>query len=746
MAVLKVTQTLIASLILIGIIASMFVYYMTRTWMVSTTQVLPEVQSILDVYCTTGFIDTGNFYMTPLTYLDIRLWYGVKNHVDRYVTVESVVPLGGENVTFGKVYLGTRVSPYGYAENYLPVNWGPTPYPAIRVAPGDVINIEYGTIKKEVVGTVAEYFSPPATEMVLSNYVSPFAGNKPYQLSLSQYTMYSTIANPGYAVRKLLQDKYGWLQMLALAEVQPKEYYYADYDIPFYLHFYVTPGQETGFYIRANGQLGLIGVPPGQAKKATVSVPTNQPTYVGLWVAGGQASLYINDNTAPSLTWGAPDISNAYSVYGVAREKKLDTIIKLYAYSSPGSVASYTEIDFENMNFKYYNGQGKLLVSGNIPVFQPNTNNYINSILRNYGVAFIPNPTPTRDTTLVVKEQTRGQVTLILPAVQGAVFDGVLVWEDLVGYYGPGSSYIDGNGDEWIRITQLADGSWRVAVLYAAGGFRHEMYLGNYLVFVKDYGQSFVCQPGSSTMCEVTQVIRWVENRVSSDAYYMGVFKSRYLTIKGLFPGDRIVLMTPLKTYVTIADETIEQIDLLSVFTVKQLIEAMKGGGIILIIEPSTERIFMLLPTRGLFHVVSDFFNTWIEVPLKIRPYCNLTVGFRSNGLAVIERAGEVYKLYIQLPNTATLSLFGTYPKLYVEDLYRYTVEITYTDGSTVTIRPNTPVTVGGAIRMFTDGIKIILVSDRVVIIDKYTVFEDAKPFQKIKVTGSFEVVMFFAK
>lgn len=206
---------------------------------------------------------------------------------------------------------------------------------------------------------------------------------------------------------------------------------------------------------------------------------------------------YIDENgqIKKVVAWFSGDTSSAdlfsYEEFvgnaPIARVSSSNPVLKLLAYSG-GVLVGATYVYLNSMTFVYYNGQGQVVVSGSVPIYQSGINDYINPILRNYGVLFVPNPTPNQLTTLAVREYSAGIIYIQLYPIYGATRDGVIIWEDLVGPLGTGSPYVDGNGDEWVRITQLADGSWRVAIIKASGGFKHEVYIENNQMYVKNYG------------------------------------------------------------------------------------------------------------------------------------------------------------------------------------------------------------------------------------------------------------------
>ncbi len=80
-------------------------------------------------------------------------------------------------------------------------------------------------------------------------------------------------------------------------------------------------------------------------------------------------------------------------------------------------------------------------------------------------------------------------IQLRMQPIDNAVKDFVIIWEDI---HSNDYGNADGDGDEWVRVTVLESGHYRVDVYRAKGGYKHEFHIGAEHVYTKPYGDTWV--------------------------------------------------------------------------------------------------------------------------------------------------------------------------------------------------------------------------------------------------------------
>jgi len=158
-----------------------------------------------------------------------------------------------------------------------------------------------------------------------------------------------------------------------------------------------------------------------------------------------------------------------------------------YNYEYSDTPQFTVRIDYSSNDFIIYSSSGTVVTGGVFLIFPPGSD--ITYYLRMYGVVAVSNPNP--NSSQIISVYANYLHNLYLPAVPGAIVDMILVWEDLVGTNPPGSPNIDGNGDEWVRVSYFPNGTWRISVYIASGGYRHAFYIGDTMVYDKPYGASW---------------------------------------------------------------------------------------------------------------------------------------------------------------------------------------------------------------------------------------------------------------
>ncbi|MEM4160855.1 MAG: hypothetical protein QW531_02605, partial [Thermoplasmata archaeon] len=155
-------------------------------------------------------------------------------------------------------------------------------------------------------------------------------------------------------------------------------------------------------------------------------------------------------------------------------------------------------IDYENHYYWLYDANGAVAYEGNFVVLQNNSytgNASKTGALNVAPVTCLYNPTPSQDVWFNINDYY-GWKIFSLPAVPHAVTDMLIAWEDLWGTVP--NNQIDGNGDQWVRVTLLDDGTFRVVPYRASGGYEHNFFIGSDWVYIKHHGEAWSNGAGTS--------------------------------------------------------------------------------------------------------------------------------------------------------------------------------------------------------------------------------------------------------
>jgi len=764
---MRLAQEIISAIVIIFVITSLFAgFYLAYQHPNAQLETPVEVAASLNVTCATSTITSKYLSYSVIDSLSTKLSYSVKNHLEQPVIVDKLVPISMSGQKYLANLPAMMIPGNGYEQYNEQVNWAEMSGLSALAYPGDVFSLKVGSLERVSSGLVKMYKGNlPTTTLNSLEYSCPFKGTILYKPTIENDKMTAVISSPGCAPLLAVQN-YGYDQMLIVGSFQVTDYYYEKWDIPFYIHIYGNPKLDHyGIYYRGGpdtpygfGLLSLYTSAPGLNE---VTPQYTKPTYFAYYINSQnyEEELYIDDSKTPALENTPVISSTALSnvVVGIAREKPANVeappikICAVYVGTActPGNCHCIT-INYSEKTFvieKRVVGGWKIIKSGTLPVAQVGSN--IIWDLRFDGIAVIPNPTPNKDTIISVIANSPDGVSgpilqkFFFSAQQGAVLDMLIAWEDLVGYYPPGSPRIDGNGDEWIRVTYFKNGIWRIAGFIAGGGFLHQFWIGNRLIFVKPHGVGW-----SNTINGIhyeyvghglptTAYIPWVEHPVGSEVPLLAIFTSPYITIKGLYPGDRIVLATPGRTVTLPANNTVEQINVLKYFSPADLVTAFEqNGGIYLAIQPSIEHILSMLPAQMLIHVKGPNLDTWVPVPVLIKPHCNLqaTLSDPQGGQIIIERTGELYKVYLVAGGSSVY--FGVYPKVEIDNLQFTQITVYYTDGTYITMKPGESVQLGNGMMYYpVNGMGILLVTDKPIYFGQGMVTD--KPFSKIVIDAT---------
>ncbi|MEM3567253.1 MAG: hypothetical protein QXS83_01630, partial [Thermoplasmata archaeon] len=219
--------------------------------------------------------------------------------------------------------------------------------------------------------------------------------------------------------------------------------------------------------------------------------------------------LYVLDTTSGESGGGTPDsytIPPAHYRFLTTPAVRVGTpyfsfwnYVDSRSYLNGDIPDTVVAIDYENRYFWLYNSTGAVTHEGNFLVFQNESVVYDqNSPLYQAPVTFYLNPSPTQDTWIKIYNRLGNGnpdwTYWYLPGIPHAERDMLIGWEDLWGT----NSQIDADGDEWVRVTLLDDGTFRAVPYKAKGGYEHVFFIGTDFVYLKPHGESWTNGTGSS--------------------------------------------------------------------------------------------------------------------------------------------------------------------------------------------------------------------------------------------------------
>jgi len=749
-------HVIIASAIIAAIVIAMFGLAFSKLFGPTVPSPIADVTLNLDLKCGVDTLYASTYYTSYISSLQSYLDISVKNHNAFDITVDRIVPIS-ENATLYGVLVPLNVSAYQYSWWYTPVNWANVTAPKVLAVPGDVYTYKSGLLEREVNGKIAEYVNSPSPEPPPANYMSPFEGNVKYDLNINGNNIYAEIEEPGYAVRTLV-NSYNEQKILVLTQFQIKQYYYEKDDIPYYIDIY-TGSSHTGFYMRASGAVGLIKT------KNEINISRSDVVYTGFYTGNYRAELYLNNNKDPVLVdSAAPNIVGSVVIYGVAREMKAKSGASLmlvflnyykcdYGYGCNNNYQKCCDPQsqwkgYETVYLFFY--VDPYIGKSYMKMWGPGTYQGTFSNPHSWGEPVIDDVDCRSSVPPYIwirKVDPPGPN----PCDPSGVCHGKELLDLIFGWDDTHGTCIE----ETFRVTIFEDGWARIEHITTQTPPNDEIFIApvdNYAPGPDNNNDGFPDNwyhlwtlDGRSlkgvVWRDVSGYIRYEKYPVGSLVWYQGVFRDRYITIKGLYPGDKLIISIPGKVITLDVYSTTMAIDVLSLFTVKELIEALKtAGGILIAIQPSPQRIISLLPSKAYVHVASRTVDTWIEVPVLIRPSpsCVLTYGFTSYGTLIAERKGEVYNLTM-IPSGSPPIVLGVFPRVEVSirPWTSFKITITYVDGSVKVLTPS---------NMSSYALTIVLESDRVALLFGSAVQMDDKPFLKITFEGVMDVRAYLAK
>lgn len=715
-----------------------------------------DITGLLGVQISTAPIPIGVGFMDIIVGYSTYVALGVKNQIVSKITVNRIAPMS-QGFSAVEIFPPIELNSYQYAYRVIPVPWLRMSGFSTRVYPGDVVKFSGGILEKEQSGAV--FVNANGVPILMpQNYNCPFVGNQKYNLSTYGTRIEALIENPGCAPTEIVNG-YTGNKMLVVSRFSVVRIANKEFDIPLYVHIYGSaPGsRDYGFYYRGSpdsGNMSLITLyknNPDNPKNYEVSPSSRNPTYAAYWIDASASveQLFTGDNRTAAITRaGYIDPRDIEKVaVGIARTKPVKNAVYV----------AYIPDDFHGDSFKQqltrvidilkkYNSYlalqthtYELDLNGQVPVYSdmhvtilfdftndfdkilrelkatavreqccgagpPGFNNHVEPYYRELYIA----------ATKLSWDDSSGVVRIILMRTTGE------------------NPYCDCNLtlDQILNI--LIEKGIKVYIIKWSGSPFPAEYVAN-----KTGGKVLPDDVNSfeNAIKEIYKDINFTPTYITTDLPAIGVFRDRILTIKGLYPGDRILISSPLRVKTLTANQTTEVIDLLSLFTPMDLAESIRYGGLSLVIQPSPYRLLDLLPRIALVHVMSINQEVYIQVPLLMKPENYLKAEINQIAVVNITRFGELFIVYILPPNEDPIA-FGAFPKVYVKNMTNYTITFIYTDGTSDTYSYGSYATIGNASIYLSDNLSMLLVSDRPGIATSAGAIETPKPVKTILIKG----------
>ena len=603
--------------------------------------------------CRLDWVRLNNVSFTVIAGIDLEARFDVLNSWSGPVYPVSVLPMGGAGREAAFYLEPERLEPGSEVEVRAPIIQAGV-YPTGFARPGDVIDLSTG-FERVRTGLIAEYaLSPPLSRP--AGYECPLGGSKVYDARVSGAVVSAEMGKPGCA--PLLASQYGSGSLLVLGAFNPLDYYYEEWDATFYLDIKTSTGARIGFAFKgAPGEepdASLLGV-PGAAAPVEPGV-----VYYAFYASRGVQELWIGEDREPRLTAAFEGAPTGEVVVGLAREKPArgKPFVAL-AIDSSGSMeddwaalvsAIEASIDFLSGYDTYlalldFTSPEKcsagpydaIFCSKYVRVWTDFTTDYelVASIARNMVIS--GGKEPATDAVAIA-----AQILSWDKAREGVDVKVVVVASD------EGLQEQDYTKEEAIRLAR--EKGIRVFVVRPAGAASSLDVLA-----VATGGEVLLLGSDASNLGEA--IVKLIERldlkpaRLASEFQFLGVYAGRTVTVTGLYPGDILLVAAPSRAYTFTVDAASMELDLLSLFTPRELVEAMMlWGGVRVTLLPSPEKVLSRIPENVLVEVRSLEGGVW-QVPVELvkRVECRLPLELEGGTLRG-EAARGVYKLYIGGP------------------------------------------------------------------------------------------------
>ena len=589
----------------------------------------------------------GYVYTRPQSLSNSVTLY-VKSFTNDYFTVNKLVAIGYEN---NPLVINETLPPYGTLVKTYKADWAPGGSLSFLAFPGDVVtigvsggvDIEPGTLV--MMNSGIRYVN----QLISMDYECFLEGKWKYLLAVNGDTISSTISLPGCAGVQVgaIPEISDMFLLLELTNV-----YLVEGVVPF---FFWLPQSNKSMYIIVTGGIDI------GTNDSPIPVTINPETvyYIALDVDDG-AKLYANGDLH-NVVFTPPFEGPVYVGVGRTPVGVNPPDLKFCAEYSGGGHC--IEMNLSTRTYRVLKGN-TVLKSGVIPLL--NYGDEVSTALRGNGVAVYLNPQPSADHVAMLK-YNGNPIRFYMDGVQNALIDMLVAWEDLVGYYQPGSSNIDGNGDEWVRVTYTSDGKWRVAGYIARGGFKHVFYINNDVIFVKESGRSW-SRLVSGVYYEYyggvfPKYYNYVVNTVepSTTIPLFAIFKNSKLVINGLTSGQEIIISYSGGTKRVTASGPTMTLDLLDMFTVQEIIETVKQGGFEITVRVPEIQLLTMIPTVGKLYVTGENTKMWIDVEMQVLIDCFPSLRVNSDRPLTLTVTTSDYRYWtVKLGN----EVLGMFPKV----------------------------------------------------------------------------------
>lgn len=586
--------------------------------------------SVLEIRCMAGdrrsFSD-GRIEASVISSLDVVYKTYMKNTMDRFITVDKVVFPAGSLMDIPIVDISRRSIPPGMPwslESYATPRVGLIN--STRVKPGDILVVGDMSVSFERRGVIAEYFTIPINPPS-QGYTPPGnLRNNRYSLSSSSGYVSSYIPYPGYASTRLcdLPDSFFIVSSILRHQYDSPN----ENDVFFYIDFFGASRDGLLFRYgfpnlarvhRLSNNIHLTSFTPDSEKDYGVFVEENK-------------FVFIDELSRRTFSYNRGSGQHVLHV-GLGRNGTVASEIAFKAYISD-NVFYYVVFNYVAGSKWYFYNQSQY-VEGSVVFVNLTGANPVLNVTNGFDspIVIVKNTDMNMRTGGWVLNHTRGRnvVRYDIRQLSGNIVDDyIILWED---QYNPFRSI---RGDDWrdhvVRVTLFANGTGRLAVLTAKGNFKHEFYnnvtsrnpLSGSVAYVKNYFQTIETRDGSGKVVENQNYVysSRLPGYIRGGVRYLGVFRSTSLVLKNLTQGDIVILSTPRKTVSFIAHSTNLTIDLVDALGLRNLVSALRTGGVSLIIYKGLGQLLLNLPSESLIHASGENIDYWVRATNSFTSSC----------------------------------------------------------------------------------------------------------------------------
>ena len=164
----------------------------------------------------------------------------------------------------------------------------------------------------------------------------------------------------------------------------------------------------------------------------------------------------------------------------------------------------------------------------------------------------------------------------------------------------------------------------------------------------------------------VNMSIELARQPLGSRYEFFAVFRSRFITIDGLWPGDRVFVAGGGRLVSLVARGPRVVVDTLRYWTVRELIRIVESGGFRVWVVPSPAHLLALLPHHLFVHAVGDGVDAWLDTLVGYRIHCTPYINASSGTLVRLWLYDGMVAMNVSTDGGRTWAFLGTAPYVFI--------------------------------------------------------------------------------